>query len=52
MENSNKLIDQYTNQLETKEKLSLEIAKEILGDSFNISKSIGYLNWLSQNKKN
>ena len=47
MQNSNKLIDQYIDQLTDKEKLSLEKAKEILGDSFNISKSIGYLTWLS-----
>ena len=32
------------------EKKALEIAKEDLGSSFNIEKSIGYLSWLKKNK--
>tara|TARA_Y100000589_G_C26826995_1_gene496320 strand:- start:23 stop:175 length:153 start_codon:yes stop_codon:yes gene_type:complete len=50
MKNSDNLIEQYVSQLTEKEKLSLEKAKEILGDSLNISKSIGYLTWLSSQK--
>ena len=50
MEHSNNTIEEYINQLTEKEKLSLKKAKEILGDSFNISKSIGYINWISCQK--
>ena len=32
------------------EKKALTIAKEDLGSSFNIEKSIGYLSWLKKNK--
>lgn len=44
MENNN--IDSYIQNLDEKEKISIEIAKKILGDSFEIEKSIGYINWL------
>ncbi len=31
------------------EKIALQIAKEDLGTSFNIEKSIGFLNWIKKN---
>ena len=40
----------YIKQLSLMEKKALEIAKEDLGSSFNIEKSIGYLSWLKKNK--
>ena len=40
------LIDDYIQQLNEKEKIVFEIAKEHLGTSFNIEKSIGYKKWL------
>ena len=40
------LIDDYIQQLNEKEKIVYEIAKEHLGTSFNIEKSIGYKKWL------
>ena len=39
----------YLNSLNEKEKISLEIAKKMLGDSFQIEKSIGYINWIKNN---
>jgi hypothetical protein len=33
----------YLGQLSTKEKIALETAKVVLGSSFNIEKSIGYI---------
>ena len=38
-------INEYKKQLKEKEKLALEKAEEILGDSFEIEKSIGFLEW-------
>ena len=40
------LIDDYIQQLSDMEKIVFEIAKEHLGTSFNIEKSIGYKKWL------
>jgi len=40
------LIDDYIQQLNEKEKIVFEIAKEHLGTSFNVEKSIGYKKWL------
>ena len=36
----------YIQQLSEKEKIVYEIAKEHLGTSFNIEKSIGYKKWI------
>ena len=44
-EMENKLISQYVNSLNEQERKTLKIAKDHLGTSFNIKKSIGYLNW-------
>ena len=37
---------QYIDSLSEKEKKSYEIAKEHLGMSFQLDKSVGYLKWL------
>lgn len=44
------IIIQYINSLNEIQKLALKIAKEDLGSSFNIEKSIGFLNWIKKNK--
>jgi transcriptional regulator CtsR len=44
-------IDEYLESLSTKEKQVIEIAKQQLGSSFNILKSIGYLNWFEKKEK-
>ena len=46
----NNSVEKYIKQLSMMEKKALEIAKEDLGSSFNIEKSIGYLSWLKKNK--
>ena len=43
-------VQKYIKQLSFMEKKALEIAKEDLGSSFAIEKSIGYLSWLKKNK--
>ena len=47
---SKETIDKYLASLKEIEKVALKIAKEDLGSSFNIEKSIGFLNWLKKNK--
>lgn len=39
------LIVKYLNQLDNKEQIAYLIAKEHLGTSFDIVKSIGYIEW-------
>jgi len=39
----------YLKQLSDKEKKALTKAEEILGDSFNIKKSLGFLKWKINN---
>lgn len=43
-------ISSYVKSLNNIEKRALEIAKEDLGSSFDLEKSIGYLSWLKKNK--
>jgi len=43
-------ISSYVKSLGDIEKKALEIAKEDLGSSFDLEKSIGYLSWLKKNK--
>ena len=43
-------IEKYINQLTTKERKVLNIAKEHLGSSFNIKKSNGYKQWIKKKK--
>ena len=40
----------YCAQLTEKEKQALDIAKRMLGSSFCLEKSIGYLEWLAKKK--
>ena len=47
---SQEIIDKYLETLNDIEKIALQIAKEDLGTSFNIEKSIGFLNWKKKNK--
>ena len=47
---SQEIIDKYLETLNDIEKIALQIAKEDLGTSFNIEKSIGFLKWLKKNK--
>jgi|UniRef100_A0A6C0CKS8 transcriptional regulator CtsR len=44
-------IKAYLKSLNEQEKKTLEIAKDHLGTSFNINKSIGYIAWKSKNNK-
>ena len=39
------LVQMYINQLNEKERLALEIAREFLESSFSIEKSNGFLKW-------
>lgn len=51
-ENEENLLQQYLNTLDEKELLAYNIAKEHLGMSFQLEKSIGYLDWKKQNNHN
>ena len=44
--NMDKQIETYVAQLNEQEKLVLEIAKDHLGSSFDIERSIGFTAWL------
>lgn len=50
MDNEEKLQQAYLDSLTEKEKKGYEIAKSHLGMSFDLEKSIGYLEWKKQNK--
>lgn len=39
------LVEQYLNQLNEKERHAYEIAKSHLGTSFQLEKSVGFLQW-------
>jgi len=43
--NQDKSIEEFLNGLNEKEKIALNIAKNMLGSSFNMEKSIGYIKW-------
>jgi len=43
--NMNNLIEDYIKTLTDKERIALNKARELLKDSFNIEKSIGFLKW-------
>ena len=42
-------VEEYLNQLNKNELKAYEIAKKLLGSSFNIKKSIGYITFLKNN---
>jgi hypothetical protein len=45
-----KMLSTYIASLSELEKIAMEIAKEDLGTSFNIEKSVGFIAWLKKNK--
>lgn len=45
------LTEQYLLSLSEKERKAYEIAKDHLGSSFELSKSVGYLKWLEKQSK-
>ena len=47
--NKNNLIEEYLTTLTQKERNALNKAKELLKDSFNIEKSIGFIRWKTKN---
>jgi transcriptional regulator CtsR len=51
MDTENKSIEQYLKSLNEQERKTLEIAKDHLGTSFNIKRSIGYITWKNNQKK-
>lgn len=42
----------YINSMNEKEQIAYKIAKEHLGSSFNLEKSIGFQKWLKKNSNN
>jgi len=44
------IINNYLKSLNDFEKKAYEIAKDHLGSSFDITKSIGFLKWIKKNK--
>ena len=46
-ENHDELVKKYIEQLSEQEKIALKIAQDHLGSSFDMTKSIGYINWLN-----
>jgi hypothetical protein len=45
------LTSEYISQMNSKERIAYQIAKEHLGTSFNLKKSIGYKEWLKNKEK-
>jgi hypothetical protein len=48
---SEKVKTQYIEQLTDKEQKTMAIAKDHLGSSFNLEKSLGFLQWIKKNSK-
>jgi hypothetical protein len=51
MNTEDKSIKEYLKSLNKQERKTLEIAKDHLGTSFNIRKSIGYITWKNKQEK-
>ena len=49
---SKSLIEMYINSMSPKDHLAYTIAKEHLGTSFTVEKSVGYLRWLKNRPTN
>ena len=47
----NQLVKEYVSQLSPVEKVAIRIAKTQLGTSFDLQRSIGFLNWLENRKR-
>lgn len=45
------LLKEYVDGFNTKERIAYEIAKDHLGSSFNLEKSIGFQKWLKKKTK-
>lgn len=45
MEDPQHLSNEYIKQLNTQEKIALDIAKKLLKSSFDIEKTIGFIDW-------
>jgi len=52
MENKNEEVQEYIEQLNEMEKITMEIAIKHLESSFDVEKSIGYLNWKKNKDSN
>ena len=50
--NEDKDIQEFLKSLNEKEKIALRIAKDILGTTFNMKKSIGYIKWKKKKEEN
>ena len=50
MDKQSELLEEYIKTLSDKEVLALNKAKEILGDSFDLKKSLGFLKWNKEKK--
>jgi len=50
--NNKEEISKYIEELSEIERKMINIAEEILGSSFNISRSLGFIEWKNKNKKN
>jgi hypothetical protein len=48
--NTNNITDEYIKTLTPKERIALTKARELLKDSFNIEKSIGFIKWKKELK--
>jgi hypothetical protein len=46
-----KLIEEYISEFTEQERIVFNIAKEHLGSSFDIEKSIGFLEWLEKKRR-
>jgi len=51
METEKTLQEQYLDTLSEKERKAYEIAKDHLGMSFQLEKSVGYIKWIKTNVK-
>jgi hypothetical protein len=52
MENSDGVLDEYVRTLSEKEHQGYMIAKSHLGSSFDMKKSLGFIDWLKTRKTN
>jgi hypothetical protein len=50
-DNMDSLLKEYVDGFNTKERIAYEIAKDHLGSSFNLEKSIGFQKWLKKKTK-
>jgi len=51
IDNNKKEISKYIEELSEIERKMINIAEEILGSSFNISRSLGFIEWKNKNNE-